>query len=458
MKMPARIYALESMLNDILKDRSVEQLINGAALPGLVGYGLAMPDCHEGYAVPIGFVGAVRTKNGVISPGACGFDINCGVRLLKSEYRAKDTKEHLTALADELQKRIPSGLGQGRKSKLGYEQIEKILTQGAGQIIEQGCGEAEDLENCESGGKLAWADAKTVSDCAKRRGQDQVGTLGSGNHFLEVQKVADIFDEKITKIFGLFKDQIVIMIHCGSRGLGHQVCSDYLKEFIPLMIGKYKIQMPDKEFACVPFNSPEGQRYFKAMAAAANYAWANRQMITHFVRQAWQNVFGKQGSSLTLLYDVAHNIIKKEEYFMAGQTEELIIHRKGATRAFPPGHPEVPKNYSRSGQPTLLPGTMGTASYVMVGQETGQAAFFSTSHGAGRQMSRQAALRSFSGQNVINQLKSRGILISCRSKRGIAEEAPLAYKNIEEVVETVDRAGLSKKVARLTPLFVLKGE
>ncbi len=383
---------------------------------------------------------------------------NCGMKLLKSEYTEKEIKPYLEKLAIEIQKEVPSGLGKGRKIKLSIEEINKILEGGAQRIVEKGYGEKEDLENCESEGKLPFADASVVSFRAKNRGRDQVGTLGSGNHFIEIQKVAEIFNEKVAKVFGLFKDQIVIMIHTGSRGLGHQVCSDYLREFIPLMLHKYKIKVPDKEFACVPFNSPEGQRYFSAMASAANYAWANRQMIAHFVRKAWRSVLGKKAGKLVVLYDVAHNIIKREKYKIDGKEVEVVVHRKGATRAFPPDHPELPKKYKKVGQPVLIPGSMGTASYVLVGTKKGESAFFSTCHGAGRRMSRKKAIKTISGYEVVRNLERKGIIVKCYSMRGVAEEAPQAYKNIDDVVEVVDKAGLSKKVAKLSPLAVIKGE
>ncbi len=458
MKVPARIYASEKMLEEIFRDQSIPQLMNGTTLPGMVKYGIAMPDCHEGYSVPIGFVGAIRTSDGIISPGAAGFDLNCGMKLLKSEYSEKEIKPHLEDLTAEIQEQVPSGLGKGRQIKLDISAIDKILEKGAQRLVEQGYGEKEDVENCESSGKLDWADAATVSSRAKNRGRDQVGTLGSGNHFMEIQKVEEIFDEKTAEAFELFKDQVVIMIHSGSRGLGHQVCTDYLKEFIPLMERRYKIRVPDREFACVPFKSPEGQRYFGAMASAANYAWANRQMIAHFIRKAWKSVLGEKVSFLKALYDVAHNIIKKEKYVIDGKESEVAVHRKGATRAFPPGHPEIPKKYQEVGQPVLLPGSMGTASYVLVGQKEGEEAFFSTAHGAGRTMSRHAATRQVSGQEVIKRLESKGIIVKCWSVRGIAEEAPMAYKNIHDVVEVVHQAGLSKKVAKLVPLAAIKGE
>lgn len=456
MRVPARIYASEKIINEIFKDQSIPQLINGTTLPGIVKYDIAMPDIHEGYSVPIGFVGAIRTSDGVISPGACGFDINCGMRLLKSEREVKEIKPYLERLADEIQKEIPSGLGQGRKIKLGIKQIDEILNKGTYALLKQGYGEKGDVENCEANGGLDWADSSAVSSFAKNRGRNQVGTLGSGNHFLEIQKVEEIFEQKTAEKFGLFKNQIVLMIHTGSRGLGHQVCADYLKTMIPAM-ERYGIKVPDKEFACVPFRSLEGQQYFKAMAAAANYAWSNRYMISHYSRQAWKKILGEK-EKLELLYDVAHNIIKKEKYLIDGKETEVIVHRKGATRAFPPGHQEVPKKYREVGQPVLIPGSMGTASYILAGKEKGEESFFSVSHGAGRTMSRNQAIKTISGQEVIKSLKSKNIIIRCRSIKGIAEEAPLAYKDIDEVVAVIHNAGLAQKTARLVPLAVIKGE
>jgi len=457
MRVPARVYVSEKMLEEVFRDESIPQLINGCTLPGIVKYGIAMPDCHEGYSVPIGFVGAIRTSDGIISPGAAGFDLNCGMRVLKSEHTEQEIKPHLEKLADEIQKEVPSGLGRGRQIKLSISQIDQILEKGIPGLIEKGYGEKEDALYCEAEGRLDWADSSAVSDFAKNRGSDQVGTLGSGNHFIEVQKVDKIFDEKAAETFGLFENQIVIMIHCGSRGLGHQVCTDYLRTMIPAM-QRYRIKFLDREFACVPFNSPEGQRYFAAMASAANYAWANRQMIAHFVRKAWKSVLGEKASPLIALYDVAHNIIKKEKYFVNGKETELAVHRKGATRAFPPGHPEIPFKYREVGQPVILPGSMGTASYILVGTKEGEEAFYSTSHGAGRTMSRHEAMRRVSGQEVVKGLESKGIIVKCWSLRGIAEESPIAYKNVEQVADVIHNAGLSKKVARLIPLAVIKGE
>ena len=444
MKVPARIYVSEKMLEDVFRDRSLGQLINVATLPGIVNYSMAMPDMHEGYGFPIGGVAAMRMTDGVISPGGVGYDINCGMKLLRSDYSEKDIKSYLEDLATEIQKEVPSGLGRGRQIKLDIASINKILEGGAQRLVEQGYGEKEDLENCESKGKLSQADASYVSDHAKNRGRDQVGTLGSGNHFIEVQKVEEIFDEKTAKTFGLFKDQIVIMIHTGSRGLGHQIATDYIRVMMGAM-DKYGIRLPDRELAACPINSSEGEKYFAAMSAGANYAWANRQMITHFIRKAWRSVLGEKTRPLTAVYDVAHNIAKIEKHIVDGREEELCLHRKGATRAF-------------IGQPVLIPGSMGTASYVLVGVEEGKESWFSTCHGAGRTMSRREATRRISGQEVVNRLEQKGIVIKCWSLRGIAEEAPLAYKDVDDVVQVVHDAGLSKKVVKLVPLAVIKGE
>lgn len=458
MLVSARVYASEKMLLEILKDKSIFQLISGATLPGIEKFSIAMPDCHEGYSVPIGFVGAIRALDGIISPGACGFDINCGMKLLKSELLEKDIKIYLKDLAIEIQKEVPSGLGKGRQIKLSLQEIDEILKKGAQGVVASGCGEKEDIENCEANGRLEWAEVSAVSNHAKNRGSNQIGTLGSGNHFIEIQKVDEIFDKSVANVFGLFQYQIVVMVHCGSRGLGHQVCTDYLKEFIPLMLNKYKIKVSDKEFACVPFNSSEGQRYFSAMASSANYAWANRQMIAHFIRKAWKSVLGQRAGRLTALYDVAHNIIKEEKHAVQGKEIKMVIHRKGATRAFPPGHPEVPEKYRDCGQPVIIPGSMGTSSYILAGTNQGKQAFYSTAHGAGRTMSRHAAMRAEKGEEVVKKLKQKGIIIKCRSFQGIAEEAPMAYKNIHDVIEVIHNAGLSKKVAKLAPLAVIKGE
>ena len=454
MRVPARFYASLKMLDEVFRDKSLWQLINTATLPGVVKHALAMPDMHEGYGFPIGGVVATEYKKGVISPGGVGFDINCGVRLLISEYKEEEIRSYLEKIAKEIQKEVPSGLGRGHQKKVSFVEIEKILKKGAKRIVELGYGKKEDLENCESEGCIEMADPTAVSSKAKERGRDQVGTLGSGNHFLEIQKVSEIYDKKTAEIFGLFENQVVIMIHTGSRGLGHQIASDYIRLMIQAM-PKYGISLPDRELACVPISSPEGQRYFRAMSAGANFAWANRQMITFYVRKAWKKFFEKE---LHLLYDVAHNIAKIEEHEVSGKRIKLCLHRKGATRAFPPDHPELPEKYKKVGQPVLIPGSMGTASYVLVGTKEGKSAFFSTCHGAGRRMSRRKAIQTIQGAQVVEELKRKGIIVKCYSMRGVAEEAPQAYKNIDNVVEVVDKAGLSKKVAKLSPLAVIKGE
>jgi len=455
MLVPARIYASDKLLQET-EDEALIQLVNTTTMPGIVKYAIAMPDIHSGYGPPIGGVGAMKLPEGVISPGFVGYDENCGVRLLKSDYTEKEIRPYLDKLATEIQKGVPSGLGKGRAIKLSIDQINKILEGGIPYLVEQGYGEKEDIENCEEKGRIEEADASCVSEQAKNRGRDQVGTLGSGNHFCELDKIEEIFDEKVAEVFGLFKDQVVVTVHTGSRGLGHQNCTDYLR-IVMDVLPKYEIKLSDRELACVPFNSPEGQRFFKAMSAACNYAWANRHMIGHYVRKAWKSVLG-QKANLKLLYDVAHNIAKIEEHEVDGEKMKLIVHRKGATRAFPLEHPELPEKYKKTGQPVIVPGSMGTASYVLVGTEKSKEAWYTVCHGAGRTMSRHEAMRRVSGQEVIKSLELKGITVKCWSLRGIAEEAPMAYKNIEEVVEVVHNAGLSKKVAKLVPLAVIKGE
>ncbi len=455
MRVPARIYASDKIWRDI-EEKALVQLVNSTTLPEIINYAIAMPDCHQGYGPPIGGVGAMKLPDGVISPGFVGYDQNCGIRILKTEYFVKDITSFLDKIATEMQREVPSGLGRGRQAKLSVEQIERVLEGGVPYLVKQGYGEKEDIENCEEKGKLEQVDTSMVSIHAKNRGRDQLGTLGSGNHFCSLERVDEIFDKETAKTFGLFKDQVVVMIHTGSRGLGHQNCTDYLK-VVMKALSKYNIKLPDRELACVPFNSPEGQRFFKAMSAACNFAWSNRHMTTYYIRKAWKKVLGKK-AGLKLLYDVAHNIAKIEEYEVDGQRIKLIVHRKGATRAFPPQHPEIPEKYKQVGQPVIVPGSMGTPSYIMAGTEASKEAWHTVCHGAGRAMSRHAAMKKNRGEQVVKQLKQQGILVKCRSMRGIAEEAPLAYKNIDDVIEVVHQAGLSKKVARLKPLAVIKGE
>lgn len=457
MRVPCRIYATEKMLDQILTDRSLEQVVNVATLPGIEKYSYVMPDCHEGYGFAIGGVAATNIeKGGVISPGGVGFDINCGVRLLTSLLEEKEIKPYLADLATQIQRDVPSGLGRGVKTKLPLVELDQVLNQGAIWAIKKGYGTEEDLEYLEEGGCLHVADARVVSDLAKRRGMDQVGTLGSGNHFLEVQKVERIFDEEVANVLGLFLGQITILIHTGSRGLGHQIATDYIRLMLSVMMSKYQIILPDRELACAPFNSEEGQKYFFAMACGANFAWANRQMIVHQVRLAFEKILKprKLDYSLKTIYDVAHNIAKVEEH----GGKKYCVHRKGATRAFGPGHNQIPEKYKSIGQPVLIPGTMGTASYILVGTKKAMKdSFGSTCHGAGRRMSRSKAKQQVFGADLRRQLEARGIIIRCQSNVGLAEEAPLAYKDVDEVVDVVHAAGLSKKVARLVPLAVIKG-
>ncbi|MFZ5845139.1 MAG: RtcB family protein [Patescibacteria group bacterium] len=444
MKVPARIYASRKMLSEILGDRSLEQLINVATLPGIVGQAMVMPDVHEGYGFPIGAVAATAYPDGAISPGGIGYDINCGVRLLTSKLTYSQVKDKIPLLAREFFQAVPSGVGRAGMLKLTVPELDEVLSRGASFMVERGFGEASDLPQLESGGTIPGADPGAVSDQAKKRGRDQLGTMGAGNHFVEVGVVEHIFAEKNAGVLGLFPEQIVILIHTGSRGLGHQIATDYIRQMLRVL-EKYHIELPDRELACVPLAAPEGRAYFAAMAAAANFAFANRQLITWEVRGAWQKVLGKTGGALSILYDVAHNIAKLEEYEINGEKKKLIVHRKGATRAFPD-------------QPVLIPGSMGTASYVLLGTPSAmQQSFGSTCHGAGRRMSRHQAKREINGAQLKHQLEKEGIAVETRSLSGVAEEAPLAYKDVDEVVEVVAAAGIVQKVARLRPIAVIKG-
>ena len=459
MRVPARIYADEELLEATFRDRTLEQLVNTATLPGVVKYVLVMPDAHQGYGPPIGGVIATRYPDGIISPGAVGYDINCGVRLLLSELYAEEVKPYISDLITALFQTVPSGVGRGGPIKLSYSQIDKVLQEGARWAVKQGYGVEEDLEHLEEGGCLAGADPGAVSKRAKDRGRPQLGTLGSGNHFVEVQEVVEIYDEEVADAFGLFQGQLAIQIHTGSRGLGHQVCTDYVRAF-QSAVAKYGIKLPDRELVCAPIDSPEGRQYFGAMASAANYGFANRQCITHFVRQAFERVLaGKvKNWELHTLYGVAHNIAKFETHIVDGEHIKLCVHRKGATRAFPPGHPDVPEAYRHVGQPVLIPGDMGTASYVLVGtQKAMEESFGTTCHGAGRLMSRRAAKRKIRGSELKEKLEAQGIQVRAGSMSGLAEEAPEAYKDVNRVVEVVHRAGLARKVAKLKPLAVMKG-
>jgi tRNA-splicing ligase RtcB len=458
MRVPGMIY-VDALLEKELEAQAVEQVANVATLPGIVKYSAAMPDIHNGYGFPIGGVAAFDLKEGVISPGGVGYDINCGVRLLRSNLRKDEVTPRMKELVDVLYREVPSGVGSKGKLRLGPDDEKKILVKGAGWAVENGIGDASDIEMTESGGRIEGADPSLISSKAYERGRSQQGTLGSGNHFLEVQYVDEIYDEQAANSLGLFTGQVTVMIHTGSRGFGHQVCTDFL-EVMGRAAGKYGIELYDRELACAPFQSSEAQDYLAAMRAAANYAWANRQCIMHWTREAFMGIFGSspRGLGMSLVYDVAHNIAKVEDHIVNGEKRKLVVHRKGATRAFPPGHPELPNIYRHLGQPVLIPGDMGRASFVLLGTEKAmQETFGSTCHGAGRVLSRHQAIRLARGRKIWRELEERGILVRSAGRETLAEEMSDAYKDIASVVDVVHRAGISKKVARLRPMGVVKG-
>ena len=456
MRTNAVIYASEKLLAQIVKDLSLEQAVNVATLPGIVGDSLAMPDIHQGYGFPIGGVAATDYQTGVVSPGGVGFDINCGVRLLATPLTRSEVAPRIRDLVNQMFRDVPCGVGRESQLRLSHADLDQVLATGVRWMVEHDFGEPADMEFCEERGQMPGADPDQVSKRAKERGRPQAGSLGSGNHFLEVQYVEQVLDGVIADALGLAADQIVVLIHTGSRGLGHQVCTDYLAQMGAAM-KKYKIELPDRQLACVPINSPEGQSYLGAMRAAANFAWANRQAITHFVRGSFAKVFGHE-VTLRVVYDVAHNMAKHEQHMVHGKLRDVLVHRKGATRAFPPGHPEIPERYRDIGQPVLIPGSMGTASWVLVGREQAmQETFGSVCHGAGRLLSRTAAKRGRDLAQVKQQLEDKGIYVRSETRDGILEEIPEAYKDVDEVVEVVRRAGLARKAARLVPMGVLKG-
>ncbi|MDI6708138.1 MAG: RtcB family protein [Candidatus Thermoplasmatota archaeon] len=454
------IYATEKMIDSIRKDDAPEQVANVAMLPGIVGKSLAMPDIHLGYGFAIGGVAATSYEEGVISPGGVGFDINCGVRLLKTNLILKEVHPKIKELIDRIFVEVPSGVGSRGKLRLSTQELESVLEQGAEWAVEKGYGWQEDLEFLEERGEMKDADSTKVSHEAKSRGAPQLGTLGAGNHFLEIEKVDEIYDEAIAKVFGIErKDQILVLLHTGSRGCGHQICTDHLRE-MERAVKKYNISLPDRQLACAPSQSPEAQNYFKAMCCAANYAWANRQMIVHWTRESFEEVFGESAEKLEMhiIYDVAHNIAKLEEHEYEGRRRKLYVHRKGATRAFPKWQKDLPNKYKSTGQPVLIPGDMGTASYVLVGTELGmKETFGSTCHGSGRVMSRNEAIRKFRVDFVKNLMEQRNIYTRAASRDVLCEEAPDAYKRVDDVVEAVHGAGISLKVARLKPIGVMKG-
>mgnify|MGYP006286939351 FL=1 len=461
MRVPTRVYADSQLLGAIISDNCIQQAVNVTHLPGIVGASLAMPDAHWGYGFPIGGVAATDPqKQGVISPGGIGFDINCGVRMLRTDLRADQVDAKADALANALYSEVPCGVGSSEAIKsLSDSEMRRVLTDGARWAVEQGFGREDDLIRTEEEGALDGASADVVSKRAMDRGRSQLGTLGSGNHFLELDVVDEIFAPEVADVFGVEKGLVVVQIHCGSRGFGHQVCSDFLK-VMKKASRKYDIDLPDRQLCCAPVNSPEGKEYFAAMAAGANYAWCNRQVILALVERALGRVFDGDRDSFGMrqIYDVCHNIAKFEEHDVDGRKRTLCVHRKGATRAFPPHHPDTPKPYQEVGQPVLIPGDMGTASYLLVGtQGAMEKTWGSTCHGAGRVMSRKGAVRQTKGRNIFKELKQKGITVRARSKKTVSEEMPGAYKDVESVVRVMDEAGITRKVARLKPIAVVKG-
>ncbi len=459
MRVPARFYADPELLEGALGDKSLEQLVNTATMPGIVKYALAMPDIHQGYGFPIGGVVATELPDGVISPGGVGYDINCGVRLLATHLEREEVTPYLDDLASALYANCPSGVGKGGNIKLKPGELERLVEEGARWALGRGYATQSDLERTEERGCLEGADASKVSQRAKDRGKSQVGTLGAGNHFIEIDVVAEVFDEVAAERMGLFPGQIAVQIHCGSRGFGHQVCSDYVKRF-QKTIHQYGIKLPDRELVCAPLSSPEGQDYLAAMKAAANYAFANRQVLTFHIRRSFEQALaGKvKDHHLYQIYDIAHNMAKVEEHEIDGRRVKVCVHRKGATRAFGPGSPVLPDVYRDIGQPVLVPGSMGTASWVLLGTEGSMAQTFgSTCHGAGRTMSRAKAKKTVWGAELRDELEAEGIHVRAGSMAGLAEEAPAAYKDVDRVVEVVHGAGIASKVARLVPIAVIKG-
>jgi tRNA-splicing ligase RtcB (3'-phosphate/5'-hydroxy nucleic acid ligase) len=457
---PGLIYVNDKLLEQVKKDQAPDQVANVAFLPGIVGASIAMPDIHWGYGFCIGGVAATDpAEGGVICPGGIGYDINCGVRLVRTNLSYRQVKNHIRPLIQALFNAVPAGVGRGGEYKFNDKEMQPLLDQGASYVIGRGLGVSRDLANIEANGRIDHAEPDNVSDHAVRRGSEQCGTLGSGNHFMEVQVVDHVFDEEVGTAFGLEKDQVCVLIHSGSRGLGYQVCDDALVTFRNAHV-KYGIDLPDRQLACAPADSPEGRRYIGAMRAAANYGFCNRQILTHLARQVFADVFGSTWEDLgmELLYDVAHNIAKLEEHTVDGKKKRLWVHRKGATRAFPAGHPELPQAFKHVGQPVIIPGDMGRASWVLVGQPGSmERTFGTTCHGAGRAMSRTAAVKMTGGRKIEKELEAKGVIAMAQSRRGLAEEQPSAYKNVDDVVDVVDGAGLSKKVARMRPIGVIKG-
>jgi tRNA-splicing ligase RtcB len=459
MRVPVRLFATRRLLEAVMDDNSLQQAVNAATLPGLVGQVVVMPDMHQGYGFPIGGVAATRYPDGVISPGSIGYDINCGVRLLASQIEYEAVRERMDEIASSLDQHCPSGVGVSGLVRISEAELERVCVEGAQWALKQGYADPDDLLRTEEGGRLEGADPSKVSKRARERGRPQLGTLGAGNHFIEVDVVDQVYDPRAAQVMGLREGNLVVQIHCGSRGFGHQICSDYVEDF-QAAVRRYNIRLPDRELVCAPLNSPEGQAYLAAMRCAANYAFANRQVLAHHARKAFEEVFaGKvRDWRLRQVYDIAHNMGKIETHLVDGQPVKVCVHRKGATRAFGPGAPGLPPEYQEIGQPVLVPGSMGTASWVLVGtQASMEQSFGSTCHGAGRVMSRARAKKEVRGEKLRQDLEAEGIRVRAGSMAGLAEEAPMAYKDVDAVVETVSGAGIARKVARLVPVAVVKG-
>src|SRR5213080_3023325 len=460
MKVPARIYADEDLLSKMRTDRTIQQCVNVAHLDGICKYAITMPDGHEGYGFPIGGVAATDYDEGLISPGGVGYDINCGVRLIRTNLTEEEVRPVLPKLVETIFNFIPSGLGSRGQVKLSVTELDRAVTDGLDWAIDKGYAWPEDPRTIEEEGCMEAADPAKISNNAKSRGAPQLGSLGSGNHFIEIERADKIFDKRVADRFGITKEgQILVLIHTGSRGFGHQVCSDYLR-VMERAIGKYNVRLPDRELAACPSKSPEAEDYVAAMSAACNFAWVNRQMITHWARQAFEKVFQRTADSMDMriVYDVCHNVAKVESHKIDGEPTKVIVHRKGATRAFPPGHPDVPSEYRDVGQPVLIPGSMGTSSWVLVGTPKAmELSFRTTAHGAGRFMSRSAAKRKWRGADLKKSLENRGIVIRAASMEVVAEEAPEAYKDVDRVAEVSHQLGIGRKVVRMTPIGVAKG-
>jgi tRNA-splicing ligase RtcB len=459
MRVPVRIFATRELLEQVMDDKSLEQAVNAATLPGLVGAVVVMPDMHQGYGFPIGGVAATEYPGGVISPGAIGYDINCGVRLLASNIEYESAKKYLDRLATLLDQHCPSGVGKAGVVKVDMKELDEVLRDGSKWALKNGYATQADLARTEETGSVKGADPGSVSERAKQRGREQIGSVGAGNHFVEVEVVEQIFDERAANVMGLREGMLTLQIHCGSRGLGHQVCTDYVKDF-QSAVHKYGIVLPDRELVCAPMDSPEGQAYLGAMRAAANFAFANRQLLAYSARRAFEETFAGrvQNWRLHQVYDIAHNMGKIETHEVDGRQVRVCVHRKGATRAFGPGAPGLPPEYKAIGQPVIIPGSMGTASWVLAGTEASmQRSFGSSCHGAGRVMSRSQAKKTVRGDELRRELEREGIQVRAGSMPGLAEEAPSAYKDVDAVVETVAAAGIAKKVARLRPVAVIKG-